>query len=140
MGISEEEHRVLFKSVHDQLKGLKREVENMWKRGNSDYESLLQKMERDGLSRPEIFDIIQLPRADGNPASLLDLNNINFSIISESNNTICYLAALALKNSSFVAEQGIKAGRIDSFIEMICMNYNVTSYHNFSHAFSVFLV
>lgn len=112
----------------------------MWKKNNSDYESLLQKMEREDLQPLEIFDIIDIPRCDSGPASLIDLNNINFSILSENNLSLCYLAGLALKNSSFVIEQGIKSSRIDSFIEMVCLNYNVTSYHNFSHGFSVFLV
>lgn len=82
LGISEEEHKVLFKSVHDQLKNLKKEVENMWKKNNSDYESLMQKMEREGKETPEFFDIIEMPRSDTGPASLIDLNNINFSILS----------------------------------------------------------
>lgn len=69
-----------------------------------------------------------------------ELTNINFPILSYSNNSLMYLAGIVFKSTAFVIDQGIKSTQIDSFVEKIALNYNVTSYHNFSHGFSVFLV
>ena len=85
-------------------------------------------------------DIITIPKQSKLPPTLEDLNNINFPILSYSNNSLIYLAGLILKNTALVSEQAIRSAKIDTFIEKVSLKYNITSYHNFSHGFSVFLV
>ena len=85
-------------------------------------------------------EIVAIPKQSKSPPCLEDLRNVNFPILSYSNNSLIYIAGVGLKSTAFAAEQMMEPGRIDSFIERVCLNYNVTSYHNFSHGFSVFLV
>jgi hypothetical protein len=53
---------------------------------------------------------------------------------------LCRLAALILKQTTFAMEQHFPADIFDKLVLRICKSYNVVSYHNFSHAFSLFLV
>ena len=66
--------------------------------------------------------------------------NVNFPILQFENRTLARLAAETLKAVSFTREEGLPEDKIDALMMRICRSYNVVSYHNFSHAFSLFLV
>lgn len=71
--------------------------------------------------------------------SLEDLNKVNFPVISYSINDLVNFSRLILDSSS---ERRIIAKSFNTtrLIQLLAENYNVTAYHNFTHAFSLLLV
>lgn len=47
---------------------------------------------------------------------------------------------MIIKDTEFYKTQDFPPNKIDNLITKISKQYNVVSYHNFSHGFSVFLV
>lgn len=71
--------------------------------------------------------------------SLEDLNKVNFPVISYSINDLVNFSRLILDSSP---ERRIIAKSFNTtrLIQLLAENYNVTAYHNFTHAFSLLLV
>jgi len=93
-----------------------------------------------------LLDLVRLERSSEQPsksllkADLEQLSNVNFPILRFENRTLARLVAETLKKIPFAREEGLGEDRIDALMLRICRGYNVVSYHNFSHAFSLFLV
>ena len=93
---------VLFQSIHDEIKVLKRKIENKSKATLSDCDAFNQRIQRGDIVKLDIFDIVSIPKHPLTPPSMDELLNINFPILSYSNNNLTHLTGLILKNSPFV--------------------------------------
>jgi hypothetical protein len=71
--------------------------------------------------------------------SLEDLNKVNFPVISYSINDLVNFSRLIL-DSSPERRMIAKSFNTTRLIQLLAENYNVTAYHNFTHAFSLLLV
>ena len=116
----------------------RRRIENEWKEGLSDYNAFVMKCQREHTEKLDIFQLIKVP--SGYVPAMSDVHNINFPTLSFNNRTLINMAKEMLRTTNFCSEQGIKPPKLEAFMRMICRNYNVLPYHNFSHAFSVYLV
>ena len=65
--------------------------------------------------------------------------NLNFPILSTKVSDLCALASKII-NYNFYCAENFNPELIEHLVLNIAENYNVLSYHNFSHAFSVFLM
>ena len=52
---------------------------------------------------------------------------------------LCGIASKLLRDNPFSSEN-FPIELVESLVQNICERYNIISYHNFSHAFSVFLL
>ncbi len=89
------------------------------------------------------FDMIDLPKRtpnmNYNKVTLESLNDIDFPILNYTGEELAYFSAKMLLNNDF-AQKTFDPDTISSLIEKIALKYNIVSYHNFSHPFSLSIV
>ena len=69
-----------------------------------------------------------------------DLMDVNFPTLAYENQELVALAGILMKGTAFAQGQIVETEKIDQVMMKVSKHYNVASYHNFSHGFSVFLV
>jgi hypothetical protein len=105
----------------------------------TDLKAFKDKYQVDDRNPPiSAFRLITLP-APKLFVSLNDLDQVDFPVLSYTISEITNFSAMILDSSPVRKAIG-KSFNLSKLMQLIAENYNVTAYHNFTHAFSLLLV
>ena len=127
----------MMSEVHSLRRGIQSEL----KMAMTDYEAYMWKNAKTNFCTvPTSIPKLNIPSISMSKVNIGEaVNNLNFPILSAKVKDLCMVASAFLNKNSFSVEN-FDSQTIELLVENICERYNIVSYHNFSHAFSVFLL